>query len=118
MQKILVVPDSFKGSLTSAQVCDILAEVFGWHFPGAQIVRVPLAGGGAGSAEAFLSAAGGEQRTVRVMGLYGEEVRALTPCCRAGTPPSSRWRPAPGCSWRGPPGGCSPAAQRPTAWAR
>ena len=47
MQKILVVPDSFKGSLTSAQVCDILAEVFGWHFPGAQIVRVPLAGGGA-----------------------------------------------------------------------
>lgn len=76
MQKILVVPDSFKGSLTSAQVCDILAEVFGWHFPGAQIVRVPLAGGGAGSAEAFLSAAGGERRTVRVMGLYGEEVRA------------------------------------------
>lgn len=76
MRKIILVPDSFKGSLTSAEVCHILGEVFSRHFPEAQQVRVPLADGGEGSAAAFLAAAGGETRTVRVQGPYGEEVRA------------------------------------------
>ena len=76
LQKILLVPDSFKGSLTSAQVCDVLAEVFGRHFPQAELVRVPLADGGEGSVAAFLAAAGGATRTVRVQGPCGGEVRA------------------------------------------
>lgn len=76
MQKVILVPDSFKGSLTSGEVCEILAEVFGRYFPGAELVQVPLADGGEGSVSAFVSALGGETRTVRVQGPYGDEVRA------------------------------------------
>lgn len=76
MQKIILVPDSFKGSLTSGEVCDILAEVFGRYFPQAELVQVPLADGGEGSVSAFVAALGGEMRTVRVQGPYGEETRA------------------------------------------
>lgn len=76
LRKIILVPDSFKGSLTAAEVCDILGEVFSRHFPEAELVRVPLADGGEGSTAAFLSAVGGERRVVRVQGPFGEEVRA------------------------------------------
>jgi glycerate kinase len=74
--KIVVAPDSYKGSLSAVAVADAIARGAAAVFPGAQIARVPVADGGEGTVEALVVATGGhvEERTVR--GPLGEPVRA------------------------------------------
>ena len=77
MEKILLVPDSFKGTLSSRQVCQVMASQLHRFFPQAQVKSIPVADGGEGSVEAFLVAAGGERRTRTVTGPFGEPVEAF-----------------------------------------
>lgn len=77
MEKILLVPDSFKGTLSSRQVCQVMAGQLRRFFPQAQVKSIPVADGGEGSVEAFLAAAGGERRTRTVTGPFGEPVDAF-----------------------------------------
>lgn len=77
MEKILLVPDSFKGTLSSCQVCQVMAGQLRRFFPQAQVKSIPVADGGEGSVEAFLAAAGGERRTRTVTGPFGEPVEAF-----------------------------------------
>lgn len=77
MEKILLVPDSFKGTLSSRQVCQVMAGQLHRFFPQAQVKSIPVADGGEGSVEAFLAAAGGERRTRTVTGPFGEPVEAF-----------------------------------------
>ena len=77
MEKILLVPDSFKGTLSSRQVCQVMAGQLRRFFPQAQVKSIPVADGGDGSVEAFLAAAGGERRTRTVTGPFGEPVEAF-----------------------------------------
>ena len=77
MEKILLVPDSFKGTLSSRQVCQVMAGQMRRFFPQAQVKSIPVADGGEGSVEAFLAAAGGERRTRTVTGPFGEPVEAF-----------------------------------------
>ena len=77
MEKILLVPDSFKGTLSSRQVCQVMAGQLRRFFPQAQVKSIPVADGGEGSGEAFLAAAGGERRTRTVTGPFGEPVEAF-----------------------------------------
>lgn len=49
--KIVVAPDSFKGSLSAAQVTDTIAEVLIHINPRIEIIKLPLADGGEGSSE-------------------------------------------------------------------
>lgn len=77
MEKILLVPDSFKGTLSSRQVCQVMAGQLRRFFPRAQVKSIPVADGGEGSVEAFLAAAGGERRTRTVTGPFGEPVEAF-----------------------------------------
>lgn len=77
MEKILLVPDSFKGTLSSRQVCQVMAGQLRRFFPQAQVKSIPVADGGEGSVEAFLAAAGGEHRTRTVTGPFGEPVEAF-----------------------------------------
>ena len=44
--KFILIPDSFKGTLSSAQICGIIKEKVDLHFPGAESVSVPVADGG------------------------------------------------------------------------
>ena len=44
---ILIAPDSYKGSLTARQVCDILAQALLTH-PGVTVATLPLSDGGEG----------------------------------------------------------------------
>lgn len=60
MRKFLLVPDSFKGTLSSTEICEILSERIGVHFPDAEVVSIPVADGGEGSVACFLSAVQGE----------------------------------------------------------
>ena len=60
MKSILLVPDSFKGTLSSQRICDIIAERIKIHFPDSKVLSIPVADGGEGSVDCFLTAMGGE----------------------------------------------------------
>lgn len=72
MKKILLIPDSFKGTMSSATVCEIMEKAIRMHLPKAQVVSIPVADGGEGTVDSFLAAAGGEKRELPVTGPYGE----------------------------------------------
>lgn len=59
MKKFIVVPDSFKGTLSSKQICTVFKTLLSKHFPDAKIVTIPVADGGEGSVDCFLTAVGG-----------------------------------------------------------
>jgi glycerate kinase len=72
--KILIAPDSFKGSATSAQVAKALAE--GWKFsrPDDEIVIAPFADGGEGTLDCIESVAADSVRIpITVQGATGIE---------------------------------------------
>ena len=72
MKKFVLIPDSFKGTLSSARVCEILEKVIHEHMPEAEVVSIPVADGGEGSVDAFLTALGGEKIHVTVNNPYME----------------------------------------------
>lgn len=74
--RVVVIPDSFKGSLGSAEVAAHLAAGLASVLPDATIVGVPVADGGEGTVDAFLAAVGGERRALEVTGPLGHPVTA------------------------------------------
>ena len=66
--KIVVAPDSLKGSLTAAEACKAISEGVLRACPDAEIVSVPMADGGEGTTEALVSATGGRLLSVAVIG--------------------------------------------------
>ncbi len=77
MKKAVLIPDSFKGTLSSAQICEIMGRQIRRHFPDCAIVGIPVADGGEGSVDAFLTALGGEKIFVEVAGPYFEPMRSF-----------------------------------------
>jgi glycerate kinase len=73
---VLVAPDSFKGSLTSVQVAEALAE--GWLAtrPDDDVLLCPLADGGEGTLAAIEAGGGWDARVARVRDPLGREVSA------------------------------------------
>ena len=51
MSKIVIAPDSFKGSLTSKQAAEIMSGVLISQLPDVEIIQCPLADGGEGTAD-------------------------------------------------------------------
>ena len=76
MMKFILIPDSFKGTLSSEEICTIAAQKVKKHFPEAEIVSIPVADGGEGSVDAFLTAVGGEKVNVTVKNPYFEDMEA------------------------------------------
>ncbi len=77
MPKIVIIPDSFKGTLSSAQVCDTAAEGIRSVILRAQIRTIPVADGGEGTVDAFLAAVGGHRVTLPCRGPFGETVEGF-----------------------------------------
>lgn len=74
--KFVLIPDSFKGTLSSAQICGIIQKKIEKHFPDAESVSVPVADGGEGSVDAFLAAVGGTKEYVTVKNPYFEDMES------------------------------------------
>jgi glycerate kinase len=74
--RIIVAPDSFKGSASALEVARAMERGVRAVFPGAEVVKVPIADGGEGTVAALLDATGGQPRTSRVRGPLGEPVEA------------------------------------------
>lgn len=73
MKKIILIPDSFKGTMSSCEICDIMKSAIEKNIKDSQIISVPVADGGEGSVDAFLTAVGGAKRYVAVKGPYFED---------------------------------------------
>lgn len=74
LKKVLVIPDSFKGSLSASEVCDIFKEEIKNIFPDCEIVCAPIADGGEGSADSFLYAFGGEKISITAKNPFLEDI--------------------------------------------
>jgi len=75
--KILICPDSFKGSLFSWEVSQAVREgLESSGFPSWQMVEKPLADGGEGTVEAIVRGTGGKIIEKEVTGPLGEKVKA------------------------------------------
>lgn len=77
MKKVILIPDSFKGTMSSIEICDIMYAAIKKHYPNCQITKIPLADGGEGSVDAFISALGGRKIQTTVCGPFGEPVSAF-----------------------------------------
>ena len=79
MSKWILMPDSFKGTMSSLEICRLMREALLRHVPDAEVVSIPVADGGEGSVEAFLAAMGGHRVEVpctgpdfrKISGFYG-----------------------------------------------
>jgi glycerate kinase len=67
-KRIVVATDSFKGSLTAAETCRIIAETIKAERSDMEIKTIPIADGGEGTAEAMLSAMKGKWIPCRATG--------------------------------------------------
>ena len=77
MNKYILIPDSFKGTMSSETICGIMAKAIRKFEPEAQIVSIPVADGGEGSVDAFLTALGGERVQAVVTGPLGRPVSSF-----------------------------------------
>ena len=76
MKQIVIIPDSFKGTLSAKEICAIVAERVRFHFPECKCVTIPVADGGEGTIDCFLAGVGGETVYCDVSGPFGERMRA------------------------------------------
>lgn len=63
---IVIAPDSFKGTLSSEQIIEIVSDEARRHFPDARITGIPVADGGEGTVHAVLASRSGILRNVSV----------------------------------------------------
>jgi glycerate kinase len=59
--KVVIAPDSFKGSLTSVQAANAIASAVKKVFPQSECLSIPLADGGEGTIDAVLAVLGGKK---------------------------------------------------------
>lgn len=76
MRKYVVIPDSFKGCLSSGEICGIIAREIRCRDPEARVCALPVADGGEGTVDAFLGALGGEKVAVPCRDPYGRPLTA------------------------------------------
>ncbi len=70
--KIVVAPDSFKGSLTANEICEIVKNVAGVVFPQSEVIGIPIADGGEGTVDSILQALQGTRIDLTVKNPLGD----------------------------------------------
>jgi glycerate kinase len=76
-RKIVIAPDSFKGTLDARSVCDIISDVIRRHNPHVGVVGIPIADGGEGTVDSIIGVRGGERIVCDVTGPFGDPLRAV-----------------------------------------
>ena len=74
MKKIILMPDSFKGTMSSSEICALMKEQILRHFPDCQVDSIPVADGGEGTVECFIEAMNGVRHTLTVKGPFMEDI--------------------------------------------
>ena len=66
MLRIVVAPDSYKGSVSAMAVAEAMARGILQVFPTAEVRKIPIADGGEGTVQALVSATAGQLRVHEV----------------------------------------------------
>jgi glycerate kinase len=74
--RIIVAPDSFKGSVSALGVAEAMERGIRAVFPAAEVIKVPIADGGEGTVEALVAATAGRLMHTKVTGPMGEPLSA------------------------------------------
>jgi glycerate kinase len=74
--RIVVAPDSFKGSASAVAVANAMEAGILSVFSDAEVIKVPIADGGEGTIEALIVATGGQIITETVLGPLGNPLEA------------------------------------------
>ena len=77
MKKIVIIPDSFKGTMSSIEVCEIIENAIKNILPEAEVIKIPVADGGEGTVDAFIKAMGGEKVFTKVKGPLFTNINAF-----------------------------------------
>ena len=73
-QKVLIIPDSFKDSISSVEFCAIAKDAILKISPQTHIQTIPMADGGEGSIDVFRHINGYDYQTVRVKNPLGKNI--------------------------------------------
>ncbi|HOB63738.1 MAG: glycerate kinase [Clostridiales bacterium] len=74
--KVVIAPDSFKGTLTAAEVASLIAKALKENYPETETDEAPVADGGEGTLDCIYKAIGGQLISKRVRGPYQKKVTA------------------------------------------
>lgn len=74
--KVVVAPDSFKGSMSSRQLCTIMSAAIRALDPVAEVIEVPLSDGGEGTVDCLVHATNGKLITAQATSPSGGSVEA------------------------------------------
>jgi len=74
--KIVLAPDKFRGSLTALEVCNAMQEGILAACPAAQVIAIPMADGGEGTAEILTHDARGHMVSCNVLDPLGRTMEA------------------------------------------
>ena len=74
--RIVVAPDSYKGSVSAVAVAQAMERGIRQVFPTAEVCKVPIADGGEGTVEALVTATGGQFRQTQVTDPLGNPITA------------------------------------------
>lgn len=82
MKRVIIAPDSFKGTMTALEVSEIIEQTVRRYRPDLLVSKIPMSDGGEGMAESYISQIGGEMKSAFVTGPAGKKVE-----CRYGILP-------------------------------
>lgn len=74
MKKCVIIPDSFKGTISSVEICSIVKGKILEYYPDCDVITIPVADGGEGTVDCFLHAMDGSKISVTVSGPYREKL--------------------------------------------
>lgn len=74
--RIIVAPDSYKGSVSAVGTANAMEKGIKAVFPGAEVIKVPIADGGEGTVEALVTATGGQVLYEDVIGPLGNVIQS------------------------------------------
>ncbi|MGB4610191.1 MAG: glycerate kinase [Saccharofermentanales bacterium] len=75
--RIILIPDSFKGTISATEVCEIMANSVRKFLPNVEITAIPVADGGEGTVEALQLAIGGEMVNIDVKGPLMQDMESF-----------------------------------------
>jgi len=75
MKKCIIIPDSFKGTMSSLEVCKIISDKTKEFYPECETITIPIADGGEGTVDCFIHALHAQKVEVEVTGPYMEPLR-------------------------------------------
>jgi len=76
-KKYLLMPDSFKGTMSAETVCEIMEKAIKEKETTAKVKSIPIADGGEGTVDCLIKAIGGEKRRSTVTGPFGKNIESF-----------------------------------------